>query len=87
MAKKRSKNKQINLKALALSLGATFGAYVFLLGILAMFGYGVPVVEAISSLYMGYAPTCLGALIGGLYAFFDGAVAGLLIGWLYNRFC
>ncbi|MBS1266126.1 MAG: hypothetical protein MAG795_00091 [Candidatus Woesearchaeota archaeon] len=84
MAKKKRKT-QIDLKAMALSCGIICGAYVFLIGILASFGYGIAIVNLLSSLYLGFDATFVGALIGAIYAFIDGAVAALLFGWLYNN--
>ena len=76
--------EKCNIKALAIAIGAVSAAYVFFLGITASFGWGEAIVDGISSLYIGYGPSFLGALIGAVWAFADGAIAGALIAWIYN---
>lgn len=78
---------KIHIHTLALSLGIVWGVGLLILGLSAtVFGYGVTFIDLIGSLYVGYAPTALGALIGGVWGFIDAYVGGLLIGWLYNTF-
>jgi hypothetical protein len=43
-------------------------------------------VELVGSVYLGYAPTPAGAVIGAVWGGIDGAVGGAVIAWLYNRF-
>jgi len=71
--------------ALGVAIGVLWAAYVSFCGITAMFGWGVALVDAISSLYIGYGPSIPGAIIGAVWAFVDGYIAGVVIGWLYNR--
>jgi hypothetical protein len=49
--------------------------------------YGVAFLQLVSSIYPGYhaTRTLISVLVGTLYALLDGAVCGLLFGWLYNR--
>jgi len=74
-----------NVKALAISIGAVIGAYVMLLGWVSASGWGIGIVDALSSLYIGYKPGFLGGLIGGVYGFIDGAIAGAIIAYIYNK--
>lgn len=74
-------------KALGLSFGIIWGLACLVVGILAMYGYGVPFVDLMGSLYKGYVISWGGAVIGGIWGFVDGFIAGYLIAWLYNRFC
>ena len=61
--------------------------FVFVLGVVAAaFGWGVQLAAALSSLYIGYGPTFVGAIAGAVWAFVDGLIAGVLIAWFYNRF-
>jgi len=76
--------QKINVKAFALAWGITCSAYAIFIGWTAMFGWGVQLVESVSSLYIGFAPTFLGGIIGGAWAFCDGAIAGLIIALVYN---
>lgn len=71
--------------ALGIAIGVLWAAYVFFCGITAMFGWGVALVEAISSLYIGYGPSIGGAIIGTIWGFVDGYIAGVVIAWLYNK--
>lgn len=78
--------KPVNLKALALSLGITWGAALMILGWVAIFGWGVEAVDVLSSFYIGYSPSFAGGIAGAIWGFIDGAVGGLIIGFLYNYF-
>ena len=70
--------------ALGIAIGVLWAFYVFCVGIFAMFGWGGAFVAALGSLYLGYAASIGGAIIGALWAFLDGFVAGLIIAWVYN---
>jgi ABC-type nitrate/sulfonate/bicarbonate transport system permease component len=50
--------------------------------------YGGEFLRAMSSVYPGAdtAPTLARVLIGAVYGLLDGALAGLLFGWLYQSF-
>ena len=71
--------------ALGIAVGVLWATYVFFCGITAMFGWGIALVAAISSLYVGYGPSILGAIIGAVWAFVDGYIAGVAIAWIYNK--
>ncbi len=45
---------------------------------------GTTFVSAFSNLYIGYGPTFVGGIIGAVWGFFDGAVAGAVIALVYN---
>ena len=70
--------------ALGIAIGVLWAFYVLFCGIIAMFGWGIELVDAISSLYIGYGPSVLGAIIGAVWGFVDGYIAGVVIAWLYN---
>lgn len=78
--------KKLDVKSFALAWGVSFGLYGLFLGWAAMFGWGTGIVDAVSSLYIGFAPTFVGGIIGGVWAFFDGAIGGLIIALAYNAF-
>ena len=60
---------------------------MFILGISAtLFGWGTNFLNTMSSVYLGSAPTFVGAVIAGIWAFTDGLIGGALIAWLYNWF-
>jgi hypothetical protein len=75
---------KLNVKALALAGGVSWGFYMLLVGWTAMFGWGTRFVSAMSSVYIGFRPTFLGAIVGAIWGFLDGAVAGAVIAWIYN---
>ena len=80
-----TKVQKLSLKGLAIGLGSIFGIYIFIIGIAASFGWGNALVNSIGTLYIGNGPSFLGALVGLVYAFIDGAIAGLILGWIYNK--
>ena len=70
--------------ALGIAIGVLWTIYVFVVGITAMFGWGTALVEALASLYIGYSASIFGAIIGAIWAFVDGLIAGVVIAWIYN---
>jgi hypothetical protein len=76
---------RLSVKGLGLALGVTWGAGVLMLGLIGAIGWGRAVVDVLGSLYLGFRPTLLGSVIGGAWAFVDGALAGVVVAWLYNR--
>ena len=77
---------RLRIVPVALAFGLTWGIGVMLLGWVSGIGWGGRLVGVLSSVYVGYASTFLGGLIGGAWAFVDGFVAGLLLAFLYNVF-
>ena len=76
--------EKLNVKALAVALGLTWGFLVLCMGWTSAFGWGTRLVEVMSSVYIGYAPSFIGGIIGALWGLFDGAVGGLIIALVYN---
>ncbi|MFH1783423.1 MAG: bacteriophage holin [bacterium] len=76
---------RLNVKALAIALGSAWAFIIFCVGITSILGWGNAFVEMMSSVYIGYKPGILGAFIGIPWGFFDGAVCGLIIAWVYNK--
>jgi hypothetical protein len=77
--------ERLSIKAVAVALGATWGFLVLSLGWTSAFGWGTKAVETLSSVYIGYAPGFVGGIIGGLWAFADGAIGGAIFALIYNR--
>lgn len=75
---------KLSVKGLALAGGVLWALYVLCAGWGSIFGWGTNFVNAFSNLYIGYGPTFLGGIIGALWGFFDGAVAGAIISLVYN---
>ena len=70
---------------LGIAIGVVWAIYVFCVGITAIFGWGASLVDVLGSLYIGYGASFLGAIVGAIWAFVDGLIAGFIIAWVYNR--
>lgn len=82
---------KLDIKGMAITLGLVWGILaMFLTGIANLIwpSYGQAFLEVMGSIYPGYTPgASFGqVIIGTLYGLVDGAVAGAVIAWLYNRF-
>lgn len=78
---------KLNAHALGLTLGIVWGLDVFITGLSSSwFGYGTEIITFLGNIYIGYAPTLDGAVIGGVWAFIDAYITGAIIAWLYNKF-
>ena len=76
----------LGVLSIGVALGLTNALVVFLLGITtAVFGWGILVVQVLSTLYIGYEPTFLGSVTGAVWGFFDAFIGGVLFAWIYNR--
>ena len=77
---------KLDVKALGLSIGILWGSAVLLTGFMTIFfDWGNIFVAVLSSIYIGYKPTILGSLIGGVWGFFDAGIGGVIVAWLYNK--
>lgn len=69
-----------------LALGIVSAVFIFAIGIASwLFGWGTFVVGMLSSLYIGYSPSFVGAISGAVWAFVDGLIGGALFAWVYNK--
>ncbi len=78
---------RLSPKALAISLGVMWGLGVLCVGLAHQIwpGYGGAFLDLMASIYPGYHPGGMGAVIvAALYALVDGAVGGLVLAWVYN---
>ena len=69
-----------------LALGTVLGLSYMLLGWFSINGWGRELVGVLSSLYIGYASTILGGIIGGVWGFVEGLIGGTAFAYLYNLF-
>jgi hypothetical protein len=77
---------KLNEKAFGLACGLTWGGAMFLLGIIDMFTFwGDAWGVLMSTIYIGYTPTLLGSIIGGIWGFCDAGIGGTAVAWLYNK--
>jgi len=81
---------RISNKSLAITIALLWGGAVLIVGLanLAWPTYGTVFLQWTSSIYPGFhnSRTFVDVLVGTGYALVDGAVGGLLFGWLYNLF-
>lgn len=76
---------KLNVSAFALAFGIWWGGGIFLMTWWLLATSGAPSVPMmLDSLYVGYAITPLGSLVGLAYGFVCGAVCGGILAWLYN---
>ena len=75
---------KLNVKALAIGVGVSWATCMLFAGWASMFGWGAKLVELMSSVYIGFAPTFLGGLIGAMWGFIDGAIGGAIVAFVYN---
>jgi len=75
---------RLDMKALTLSIGITWGIGMLFMGWVSAFGWGDYFVDVMSSVYIGYEPSFIGGIIGGIWGFVDGAIGGFLISLFYN---
>ena len=90
MAKKRKKTAcapcGLNPMAFGKACGFLCALGIFVLALLAMFtGYGTEFVALISTVYIGFKLTFVGAIIGAVWGFIDGFIGGYLFAWIYNK--
>ena len=80
--------KKVSLKAITLSSAILWGFAMLFVGLIHMAApsYGGDFLRIMSSVYPGAdtAPTLARVLLGTLYGFVDGGVAGCLFGLLYS---
>jgi hypothetical protein len=81
---------RLSLKALAVAAGLLWGGAILFVGLinLARPAYGINFLEIMSSVYPWFhASHTLGdVIVGTVDGLIDGAIAGLLLAWLYNSF-
>jgi hypothetical protein len=79
---------KLSIKALAVTTALLWGGCMLLLGVghLVVASYGVAFLDALSSVYPGFhaSRTMAGVFVGTVYGLADGAIGGLIFGWLYN---
>ena len=80
---------KLQLKAVAIAAAILWGGAILMvsLGNMLWPPYGGAFLQMVASVYPGYDPASGGAsiIIGTLWGLVDGAIAGLIFGWLYNK--
>jgi len=76
---------KLHPQAFALTAGVIWALGVLLVGLGAAYtGYALPMVELIASAYLGYEASLSGAVIGGIWGFFDAFIGCWIFAWAYN---
>ena len=82
---------RLSIKSLAIACAVLWGGGILFVGLvnLASPSYGTVFLQWTSSIYPGFhnSRTFIDVLVGTGYGLVDGAVGGLLFGWIYNAFC
>jgi hypothetical protein len=80
---------RLSVSSLAFTAAILWGGALLICGIANALWppYGGAFLQLMASVYPGYHATgsASSIAVGTLYALLDGAVAGLLFGWIYNR--
>jgi len=80
---------KLSVKGLALASGILWGFAMLVMGLANMIwsSYGQQFLQTVSSVYAGYHPTRTIAevIVGSIYGFVDGLIAGGVLAWLYNN--
>lgn len=81
---------KLSAKALAITFGLLWGGALLCVGLLNLAAppYGSSFLNGMSSVYPGFhaSHTLADVLVGTGYGLADGAIGGLIFGWLYNSF-
>jgi len=76
---------KLDVKAFGFALGVVWGGLMFLLGIADMlYFWGNSWGRMLTVLYVGYRPTVLGSIVGGIWGFVYASVLGFAAAWMYN---
>jgi len=76
--------ERLNVKALAIAIGVSWGALMLCVGWTSIFGWGTNFVEIMSSVYIGFKPSFIGGIIGAIWGLVDGLIGGAIIAIVYN---
>ena len=78
---------KLDVRAFGLACGILWGFAMLVLGLINTFNtWGAEIEQLMATVYIGYKPTILGSIIGGIWGFLDAGIGGLIIAWLYNKF-
>lgn len=78
---------KLSIKAFTLTCGLVWGGAVCFTTLwLLAFGYDGALISQLDHFYFGYSFSAVGAFIGLVYGFIDGAIGGAIFAWLYNKF-
>ena len=77
---------KLSVKAFAFAGGIFWGASLFILTWLDIWGYGSVTGEAMAkAYYIGYSVSPIGSAIGAVYGFFDVGIGCAIFALIYNK--
>jgi len=78
---------KLDVKAFGFALGVVWGGLMFILGMTDMlYFWGNTWGRMMSMIYVGYKPTVIGVIVGGLWGFAYASLLGFTVALVYNRF-
>ena len=76
---------KLSVWGLGLGMGIVGAISMLFLGLVATWwGWGILLVNSLSSLYIGFHPSITGSIYGALWGFIDWLIGGVLIAVFYN---
>jgi hypothetical protein len=79
---------QLSIKGLAWAAALLWGGLMFFVGLVHLFdpSYGLNFLDVMGSVYPGFhvAHSVWDWILGTVYGFVDGGIAGLIFAWIYN---
>jgi hypothetical protein len=76
---------KVSICGLGFALGVANGLGMMCMAWLAMcWGFGMPMITLVGSVYHGYGATLIGGLYGAGWGFLDGFVFGIITAFFYN---
>ncbi len=80
---------RLSIKGMAITLALLWGGCLLTVGLINVFdpAYGTGFLAVMSSVYPGFhaSHSLANAIVGAIEATMDGAIAGALVAWLYNK--
>ncbi len=75
----------MSIRTLGLTAGIFWGAAIFILSWWMMLtGNAEGPITLFERIYIGYSFTPMGSVVGAVWGFIDGGIAGVIFAWLYN---
>lgn len=87
MAKAKEKPMKLCVWGLGIGLGIVWAIMMLFAGWTSIWGWGTMFVNTMSSVYIGYTPSFGGGIVGAIWGFVDGFIAGILLAFFYNLVC
>ncbi len=79
---------RLSIRRLGFAFGLIWGLGMLLMGWAGwLSGFGVPMTRMWGTVYIGFAPTFVGGILGFIWGFIDFFIFGALVAWVYNCAC